>query len=77
MSLSISSGLRLVSLCPYQYTNGLCAWLGMTTGAEVALNPRGVAGEKVGMELFTGVTDIEPGIAHPPYNGTQMNLEWD
>jgi hypothetical protein len=68
MSLSISSGLRLVSLCPYQYTKGLCAWLEMTTGADVALNPRGVAGEKVGMELFTAVTDNEPGTAQAPYD---------
>jgi hypothetical protein len=48
ISLSINNGLAFVSGCPYQYTRGSNAFDDKVVGADVAAEPKGLAGENVG-----------------------------
>ena len=67
MSLSISNGFRRGSECPNQYTTGRSADVESAVAADVAVNPRGLAGEMVWIGESTGHADRVPGTVHPPW----------
>lgn len=67
MRRSIRSGFRLISGWPYQYTNGRSAFEDKIVGADVAAEPKGLAGEAVPNGAVTGTAEMVPGTVHPPY----------
>lgn len=72
MTLSINRGFRLVSACPYQYTIGRMAFDANVVGADVDAEPRGFAGEHVGIGPWTAAEDSAPGAAQPPCNESML-----
>ena len=66
MIRSSSTGLRCISVCPYQYVNGINALEGQTVGAVDADSPNGHADVEVDNGVDKEVADILPGTVHAP-----------
>lgn len=52
---------------PYQKVNGMSALEARAVGADVAAEPKGLAGEAVPMGLLTRAAEIVPGTDHAPW----------
>ena len=63
---SNKGGFCRISECPYQYTSGRRADDESAVGAEVAVNPRGLAGVCVDIGVSTAEAEMVPGtVKHP------------
>ena len=66
MIRSRSTGLRCVSVCPYQYVSGINALEDQTVGAVDADSPSGHADVEVDNGVDIEVAEILPGTDHAP-----------
>ena len=58
------------SLWPNQYDKGTSAADDMIVGADVAVEPSGLAGDDVCNGMVIEQAEILPGAAQPPYTGS-------
>jgi len=66
MMRSSSTGLRCISVCPYQYVKGINALDDQTVGAVDADSPSGHADVEVDNGVDREVAEMLPGIDHAP-----------
>lgn len=59
-------GFLRISVCPYQWTRGSSFEEERAVGAEVAVIPRGFAGDEVGIGASIEQEVNVPGIVKPP-----------
>jgi hypothetical protein len=67
MMRSSNTGLRCISVCPYQYVKGINALEDQTVGAVEADSPNGQADVEVDRGVDKEVAEILPGTDHAPY----------
>lgn len=66
MMRSSNTGLRCISVCPYQYVRGINAFEDQTVGTVEADNPNGHADVEVDRGVNREVAEILPGTDHAP-----------
>jgi hypothetical protein len=66
MIRSSRTGLRCISVCPYQYVRGINALEGQTVGAVDADSPNGHADVEVDNGVDREVAEMLPGTDHAP-----------
>jgi len=66
MMRSSSTGLRWISVCPYQYVRGINAFDDQTVGDVDADSPSGHADVEVDSGVNTEVAEMLPGTDHAP-----------
>ena len=67
MIRSSNTGLRCISVCPYQYVRGIKALEDQTVGAVEADSPSGHADVDVDRGVDRETAEILPGTDHAPY----------
>ena len=66
MILSSNTGLRCISVCPYQYVKGINALEDQTVGAVDADSPNGQAAVEVDNGVDKDAAEMLPGIDQAP-----------